>query len=156
MKSMQTRLDAKLYRLVHEMVYGPEADVGRDRRQHARKAYRAIQRMAPWSGDVFPDEDDFFDVACRDLTQAGFSFLLPTEPDFTLLVAEFGKGADAICVAAEVLRAAGVLLYPGGNVEPRRNASARAKSKGRRKGGIPMFLIGCRFVRRIRKPRLPL
>lgn len=154
MKTLESRLDAKFYRLVHEMMQGPEMDRRQERRQHPRKAYRAIQRVAPWLGGVFPEEDEFFDVACRDLTPAGFSFLFPTEPDFPQLVAELGQGPEAIYVVAEVLRSEPVLLYPAGHVERRRNASGRARPATRRRGGTPMFLIGCRFLRRLRKPRL--
>jgi len=124
-----------------------------ERRDHPRRAFAAIQRIAPYSGCEFPVDSEFFEVRCHDLTQSGFSFFLPDTPDFSSLVAAFGTSPNVIWVGAEVRHCKHVLRHPSGLVE---YLGDRAGRVGDPKAGgevpTPMILVGCRFTRRLNGP----
>jgi len=154
---MESEIDAVFYRLVHEVLLASRADRQADRRKQRRSAFSTRQRVAPWDGRQFPEPSQFFEVQCHDLTQGGFSFLLPQPPDFAFLVAELTTPVELIFLAAEVrhycrvwsrtwIGPAGELGRVGREEEPASVGPEDAESPG------PIFLVGCRFVRRLPKP----
>ena len=143
-----SEIDAGFYRLIHEMV-GPDLkDEPAERRAAVRHAFPTMQRIAPRRGPGFPEDREFAEVRCYDLTQAGFAFFLPVEPDFTSLVAAFGDPPHLIYVGAEIVRAKRVLLLPSGRVE---QIGAGAGTTGGENGKI-VFLVGARFTAKLDRP----
>jgi len=153
MPNIGSEIDANFYRLIHQMLTTPHKEDLAERRSEKRRDYRAAQRIAPWDGSTFPGEDKFFPIQCRDLTRSGFSFLAATEPRFTAMVAEFGTPPDVMYVGAQVLHSVPVICYPSGLVVQmtgRSDAATLAAHPNER--GRPMFLVGCRFTRRLQSP----
>ncbi len=151
---MAAENDANLYRLVHDLLNSGRSVRGEDRRRHRRRAYPAIQRIAPWNGGAFPAETEFFDVACRDLTEGGLSFLLESEPESRHVVVELHTHGRPIFVAGEIVRCQCVALCESGEVESLEREDDRARMEVACEDWVEMYLIGCRFVRRLQKPRL--
>jgi len=156
MPSFEAKIDANFYGLIHRLAVPPQDGPQEDRRHRSRYPFSVIQKIAPYSGARFPADGDFFDVCCHDLTRSGFSFLLPTPPGFTCLVARFGSPPDEIYVAAEVAHCARVLWHPSGKVKPAGERSLHGRQQGAElAAAVPMTLVGCRFLRRMRKPPAP-
>jgi hypothetical protein len=147
------QIDASFYRLIHQLVSAQEEDEPVERRAAERHTFSATERIAPYRGGRFPDEGEFVEVRCHDLSQTGFSFFLPAPPDFKSLVVAFGTPPELIYAVAEVMRFSRVLLHPSGLLEevgdPPEGASSRL-SHGHT--GRPMVLVGCRLVKRLEKP----
>jgi len=153
MPHVGSEIDANFYCLIHRMLVTPRDDQGVERRSQKRSAYRVAQRIAPWDGAKFPDEGEFVQVRCHDLTRAGFSFLTPTEPRFRTFVVEFGVPPDVLYLAAQVLRSVPVICYPSGTVTRMSGPNDVATLRGEPgEKGQPMFLVGCRLTRRLRRP----
>jgi hypothetical protein len=150
MPSPGSEIDANFYRLIHQMLTAPRRDDNAERRSEKRNHYRIAQRIAPWDGSKFPTEVEFFPIQCRDLTRSGFSFLAAAEPCFATMVAEFGTPPNVMYVGAEVLHSVPVICYASGLVAQmtgRTDAASLAAHPNER--GKPMFLVGCRFTRRL-------
>lgn len=153
MENFESTIDADFYRLIHQLAATQRDDDPSERRDHPRRPFATIQRIAPHPGPGFPADSEFFEVRCHDLTQSGFSFFLPTRPDFKSLVAAFGTSPNVIWVGAEVRHCKEVLRHPSGLVE---HVGGRAGRVGYQdvEGEIPTptILVGCRFTRRMEKP----
>ena len=91
-------------------------------------------------------------VVCHDLNQGGLSFLTPTPPHCDTLVVELGPRSAAICVLARVMHCHKVVLYPSGKLARAGAASEQGSADQAAGGGIPLTLVGCRFLRRLRTP----
>jgi len=153
MPHVGSEIDANFYRLIHRMLATPRDNGGAERRSEQRNAYRVAQRVAPWDGSTFPDETEFVQVQCHDLTRAGFSFVAPTEPRFHTLVVEFSVPPEVLYLSAQVLRSVPILWYPSGKVARRSSPDNPAIVPAERdEKGQPMFLVGCRLTRRLRRP----
>jgi hypothetical protein len=144
-------LTADFYRHIHDLMRSNCQTKGAERRGQRRNAFRVVQRIAPCDGAEFPPDADFFEARCHDLNRAGFSFLVPKWPRFDRLVAEFGKRPHLIHVVAEVVHAEQVAVYASGRVV--RLGQAACPGGRTSHTGQPMFLVGCRFLRRIERPR---
>ncbi len=142
-------LSANFYSLIHQL-RSPAEEKGAERRRQRRTPFRAVQRIAPYSAPLFPPEDAFIGVRCRDLTCGGFSFLFPTWPGFDCLVAEFGTPGNPTYVTAQVVHAEQAIVYASGRVQ-RLGPGAAPVQHGSRSGQT-MFLVGCRFLERIERP----
>ncbi len=146
------QIDAGFYQLIHQLVCSSPQVRNKERRGYPRRPFTITQRIAPRRGAGVPDESEFFDVTCHDLNRAGFSFLLPTRPNFSALVVLFDKPPDVVYMGAEVLHCASVLVYPSGHVEHIRgragNVSYQAPDG---QLGTPMVLVGCRFTGQLQK-----
>lgn len=125
----------------------------KERRRQTRTPYRTVQRIAPIGEFEFPDDSEFFSVHCHDLSQGGFSFLMPVRPDFSMLAAELGTREKPIYVLCKVAHTADVMVDASGRIKPMRNRLGMAVWHGQEKEGKPMVLIGCRFLRRMQKPQ---
>lgn len=153
---MESEIDANFYRLIHQLSAAAGAD-GSDRRTQDRRPFSLWQRIAPSDGHCCPDQSQFFEVQCHDLTQNGFSFLVARRPSFDNLVAEFGVPPDMIYVAAQVLHFSRVLVHPDGRVERVRrhvDDDSGDQPEGSADGSRPAhkILVGCRFIRRVPRP----
>ena len=151
---MESEIDAIFYRLIHQLSSAPRTGKGAEQRGQTRLPFAMSQRIAPWEGRGCPDEVEFFEVQCHDLTQRGFSFFLPHRPQFTSLVVEFGTAPDLIYVVAQVLHLSPVLVHPSGLVEHlRRDQDDRGdKLSAAEERPEPKVLVGCRFTRRMPRP----
>ena len=150
MSTSTDELTADFYRSIHHLLRSNPRDKGAERRGQRRNAFRAAQRIAPYDAVHFPPDAAFLGVRCHDLNRAGFSFLLPSWPTFDHLVAEFGKPPSLIHVVAQVVHAEQVAVYPSGRVV--RLSPAAIPGTRTSHTGQPMFLVGCRFLRRIERP----
>ncbi|MHC4399794.1 MAG: hypothetical protein ACYTG0_08950 [Planctomycetota bacterium] len=154
MSDLTSQVDADFYRLIHRLV--DQEDQAAERRDALRLASSATHLVAPCSSADVPDQQHFMAVYCRDLTQAGFSFFLPTQPEFTTLVAAFGKAPNVIRVAAQITQCIDVLVYPSGEVGiPGDRASQTGPANHNQAGAHPMVLVSCRFTARLDKPTTP-
>jgi len=153
MPHVGSEIDANFYRLIHRLLVTPRNDRNTERRSEQRADYHIVQRVAPWDGTRFPEPSEFLQVQCHDLTRAGFSFLIPAEPRFRTLVVEFGVAPDVLYLAAQVLRSVSVVCHSSGALTRKSgldDASPLSEKHGEK--GRPMFLVGCRLTRRLRKP----
>ncbi len=152
MPPVGSEIDANFYRLIHQMLDVSRAGA-QDRRCEKRRPFLSAQRVASWDGTRFPDAEQFIPVECRDLTRSGFSFLFPGEPRFATLVVEFGVPPHALYVAAHVVRTVPVVRFPSGQVKPLSSLDVNAEKVGQNgEQGVPLYLVGCRFTRRLRRP----
>jgi hypothetical protein len=152
MALIQNEIDAGFYNLIHRLVASSERPAACERRDRLRHAFRWRQRVAALSKPGVPDESEFIDVQCCDLSRQGFSFLFPGPPDFHMLVASFGRPPEVIYVSAEVVRTTSVLAHTSGDIEPCAAADAEprpAESDDERPA--PMVLVGCRFLQRLER-----
>jgi len=155
MSHAPSEIDANFYRLIHLLVGSQEEeeDEPAERRTCWRNPFPTIQRISPRRGSDFPEDSEFFEVQCCDLTRAGFSFLLPRRPNFTSLVAAFGGPAEVIYVAAEVSHCQDVLLHRSGFVEPVHDPAGHPRCQAPdQRIATPMVQVGCRFTKRLEKP----
>ena len=142
-------IDAGFYSLIHKLVGPPDPDDSVERRTAPRQPFKTIQRIAPRRKLGLPDESEFFEVWCHDLTGGGFSFLLGRGPDFDSLVAVFGTHPQAIYVGARVSHRAQVLVYPSGRVQRVDTSDGSdGYEQAENPAATPMVLVGCRFTER--------
>jgi len=165
MPHVGSEIDANFYRLIHQMLETPRDESGPGRRPDARHSHASAQRIARWDGSRFPDADQFVPVRLRDLTRSGFAFLAASEPRFTTLVVEFGIPPHVLYLAAQVVRSVPVICKPSGELARVAESEWESEGEGERgRGGESassgpsayegkrMFLVGCRFTRRLRRP----
>ncbi len=152
MPRQDSRVDADFYAMIHQrIVDAPEESP--ERRRDDRQEFSGMQWLAPWDGIDFPPETAFLEVRCHDLTCSGFSFFASQRPLFREFVIGFGEKPNLIYVAAEPIRFTDVLMLPSGKFARARDArnlvhgTASLEEIGR-----PMVLVGCRFLRRLKKP----
>lgn len=118
--------DADFFALVHHVLEShPSAATG-ERRVTDRRDYACQQFIAPYVDGNLPKQSEFRLVRCLDLSPTGFSFLTPRVPTSEYLVVALGS-APYIFVSACVAHCTSQ------QVDNRR-----------------MFLVGCRFVARIK------
>jgi hypothetical protein len=147
-----SEIDANFYRLIHELV-GPQLeDEPAERRRRERRPFPVDQWIAPRHGPAFPADSQFLKVRCHDLTEGGFSFLVPQAPDFDHLVAAFGDPPNLLYVGAEVRHCHRVLVSPSGDMRHAADPAAEPGPQGQASAAKPMVLVGCRFIERLHKP----
>jgi hypothetical protein len=165
MPHVGSEIDANFYRLIHQMLETPRDDNGPGRRPEMRHSHATAQRIARWDGSRFPDADQFVPIQFRDLTRSGFSFLAASEPRFSTLVVEFGIPPHVLYIAAQVMRSIPVMCHPSGELTRVNDEESERGREGEgetgRESALPgscaeqgkrMFLVGCRFTRRLRRP----
>lgn len=154
-QQMEPSTDANFYELIQQLARMIGSNHKQERRRWPRTSYRVVQRIAPWDRSGFPPEGAFFEVACRDLSRAGFSFFCPDPPDYPMVVVELGNPPEYTYIMAEVLHHERVRLFPNGEVRSAWSSpDEESKPEQDSEGGILLHLVGCRFVRRLRRPRL--
>ncbi len=146
MALLEREIDASFYNLIHQLSDSLQQDETADRRGNRRQVFQTIHRIAWRRGTDMPDESEFFEVHCHDLTSSGFSFFLPSKPNFDFLVAAFGVPPSVIYLDAKVLHCDDVLVHPSGLIERVEHAGRQAADV---QTATPMILVGCRFVRRL-------
>lgn len=147
--------DDEFFRLVHRLKVQVSGDAS-ERRRRNRHDYPTAQRIAPRYGYKLPRVQDFFEVLCHDLNEGGFSFLLPSLPDFKRLVVVLNAPPDTMVVAADVVHTSKVLLHPSGRIETLDGSPRTAeRCHGARRGVRPMALVGCRFTERLDPGDIP-
>jgi hypothetical protein len=135
-------------KLDHQLLGLPKPGGDDERRSCRRRAFFAIQRIAPITGPQMPHETEFFCVESRDLTSHGISLFMPARPTFTSLVIAFDGSPTTEYVAAEVIHCTEVLVYPSGLIEPLADQSDGSARNAARDGpGELMVLVGCRLDR---------
>lgn len=146
MPSLESEIDAQFYEMIHRLNDG-DGTLLDERRREPRHSYDALQKVAPYDGHWFPGPDEFVDVHCHDLTQAGFSFLLSRRPAFKSIVACFQGPDDTLYFEAEIVQVSRALIQPDGEVEVFGDRTPATTAI--RPGARAALLIGCRFVRRL-------
>jgi len=142
--------DANFYNLIHQLVDSSQPDEDAERRNQHRELFLSTQRIALRRGPGIPDESEFIDVRCHDLTRKGFSFFLSSSPNFDSLVAAFGSPPELIYVAAKVSHCQEVLVYSSGVVEPVRDPAEHVGHQATEgQTATEMVLVGCRFTARL-------
>jgi hypothetical protein len=101
------------------------AGTAAERRRWKRRAFSAVQFMAPYDGTHLPTKAAFRQVQCNDLSPAGISFLLPSRPESKYVVVALGKPPRVSYTTAQV-------IY------------CRRKARG--------FLVGCKFLAKVELP----
>jgi hypothetical protein len=153
MPSQSAHVDADFFAMIHQRIVELPDDRPSERRRHQRQRFLGIQRLAPWDGCKFPAEDAFVEVPCYDLTRSGFSFFAHQRPSFEQLVVGFGQKPNLLYISAKPVRFSPMLVFPSGRAahvghapEPIRCSDPTGEI------GMPMVLVGCRFLRRLEKP----
>lgn len=150
MAALENEIDVNFYNLIHELVGFPGQDDSGERRGAERKPFPSMQRIAQRRGPGIPEASEFIEVKCHDLTRRGFSFLLPSQPNFHAVVAAFGTPPKVIYVAARVSHYHHVLVYPSGLVKRMEDRAVQVGSEDlRSQSATPMVLVGCRFTERL-------
>ena len=145
-------IDAQFFQMIHQLIKSQRRS---ERRGHPRDTFTSTQRIALLRDDKTPEEKDFFDVRCNDLTPSGFSFFINEKPDFEQLVIAFEGSSGMIHIHAEVRHSRKVLLFAdSGRVEAfdyqagcNEYYDTKRKSAVREEG-TPVFLVGCCFTGR--------
>ncbi len=119
--------DANFFALVHHVLESSLA-ADTDRRDNRRRRFSCLQFVAPYADGRLPTQAEFRRVLCRDLSPTGFSFVASDRPDTEYLVVALGA-APFIFVSAQIMH-----QWP-------------EQVKGK-----PMYVVGCRFVSRIKSP----
>jgi len=149
MANLAKMSDPEFYELVHQIGDLLPADETAERRRGQRQPFPSVQRIAPRSGAELPAESEFVDVQCHDLTRGGFSFLLPSQPNFDQLVVILESIHGVIHVAAEVRHTDDVLVDAFGHVQRiGEHAIDAGYGENRIQTATPMVLVGCRFTER--------
>lgn len=98
-----------------------------------RLPFTELQRVAPYGGGgELPNEAEFRDVRCHDLSAGGISFLCAEPPESPTLVVQLGKGPNVRYMIARVAHIAAV-----------------------GESGEAQFRVGCSFLERLHPPALP-
>jgi len=134
MPQAPSQYDIEFYNLVHTLRAAANSPTGKgERRRRNRKPFSVTQWISPLRGDCDPGKPrSFFSVPCCDLNEGGFSFLLPSPPDFREVVVALGQPPEEILMIAAVAHWRQVDERPG------------------KRRTQPMFQVGCRFLRRLR------
>ncbi len=152
MSSLEAEIDANFYDLVHQLSMSAGGPMG-DRRQERRSRFVAMQRIAFRRTPGIPDEAEFIEVPCHDLTRGGFSFFLPSEPSFRFLVVALGAAPNVIYVSARETHTEQVLVYESGLIE--RFGEGSVPDETQTKAARRMFLVGCTFIERLTASQRP-
>lgn len=151
MVGFESEIDAGIYELIHQLTHSQSRQNARERRKNQREPFPSLQRIAIRRGTDMPDESEFFEVRCHDLTRNGFSFLLPSEPQFDAIVAAFGAAPNTIYVAARIVRCVTVLAHATGEFRPIESSRPKTDRRVRDRSAEPMFLVGCHFIARLER-----
>ena len=125
-----TGADASFYALVHELIEAEKALADGRRpaaevRTASRRTFDCQQLLAPFDGVRLPSQSEFRQVACRDLSPGGFSFILPERAEFDAVVVALGQVPFKFFTA-----------------------QVQNQSRVRHKGRVA-YRVGCRFTGRI-------
>ena len=101
------------------------AGIHADRRERPRRSYRRSQQVADIVDGKLPDQDEFREVQCRDISAGGFSFLGSKPPPSDMLVVALGVPPRITYLIAQVAHV------------------TRIERHGQKK-----FLIGCSYIGR--------
>ena len=118
--------DADFFALVHHVLENNRNTASSERRVSDRREYTCQQYIAPYVNGSLPKQSEFQLFHCLDLSPSGFSFLSPTVPTSEYLIVALGS-APYIFVSACVVHC-----------------------KSQRRDDEQVFLVGCRFVARIK------
>ncbi|MHC4177117.1 MAG: hypothetical protein ACYSWU_06405 [Planctomycetota bacterium] len=150
MAPVGNELDANFFSMIHQLACGAREDEAAERRTERRRTFLSSQRIAPRHGPGVPDESQFFEVPCHDLSRGGFSFFLPHRPDFDSLAVAFGTPPEVIYMAAEVSHCEDVSVDSCGQVRPVHGPGGETGPEDLDgPAATPMVLVGCRFIRRL-------
>ena len=152
MAPLGNELDADFFNLIHQLAGAAGEDGPAERRRERRRSFLSSQRIAPRRGPGVPDESQFFEVPCHDLSRGGFSFFFASRPDFDSLAVAFGTPPEVIYMAAEVAHCEDVLVDSSGEVLPARGPGEQFDPQDLdRRTATPMVMVGCRFNERLHK-----
>jgi hypothetical protein len=162
MPSFEAEIDAHFYELIHRLLHCDQTDEGPvdldrplkgfERRVHIRKPFASTHKIASYDGLTLPQAADFTDIQCHDLARGGFSYLSALRPESNSIIAAFGIPPHVTCTEAQVVRVTEVLRFPStGLLERIDDTNDPVDYRGPNgEIGIPLILLGCQFVRRLR------
>jgi hypothetical protein len=151
MGSLEAEIDASFYNLVHQLSTATDG-CGSERRRERRLRFVSTQRVALRRAPGIPDESEFIEIQCHDLTRKGFSFFLPSEPSLRFLVVALGIPPNVIYISARITHTEPVLVYDSGVLERLGDGGVPDDSESR--SARRMVLVGCTFVDRLTAPGL--
>jgi hypothetical protein len=143
--------DVATYKLVHQLLGSPLSEGQDERRYQRRRPFAGIQSIAPCDGASMPPASAFRAVQCHDVSEGGFSFLMPVRPDFAMLVAALSAPPSIFHMVCEVAHCTPAVVHRSGLVERiGEDRGLRISSTSAPSGDVrEMYLVGCRFLRRI-------
>jgi len=118
-----------------------------ERRGRDRYPFWTTQRIAAKAGIGVPEDSEFFEVRCFDLSRSGFSFFLSNPPQFDAVVVALDASRQVTYVTGEIVRYQNVRVYPSGKISPIPDREPPEVSRNAM--GNPMVLVGVRFVERL-------
>ena len=125
LSGMNVETDVELLSTI-ETILSEQAKYAMDeRRTDSRRSYDCTQLLAPFDGESLPQQADFRQVQCRELSPSGFSFYTYRQPDSDQVVVALGAVPFKFFIA-EIVH----------------------MSISSTEGGQD-FLVGCQFVNRL-------
>jgi hypothetical protein len=128
--AVEAASDVSFYTMVHDLIeadkrFASHGRLASDQRAANRRSFSCQQLLAPFDGVRLPNQSEFRQVACQDLSAGGFSFVQPQRAEFEELIVALGK-------------------------VPFQFFTARVQNQTRiRLKGHTAYRVGCRFTGRI-------
>ena len=109
----------------------PEASRERENGNSTQRyQFTSTLPVAPWAvGDMFPADEEFQSVKCRDISAGGISFLWPDQPDFEHVVIAALCGDSTVYMVGQLVYSRAVYMFDEVG-----------------------YLVGCKFTKRISAP----
>ena len=114
--------------LIDRRKFSPD-EIDTERRRFPRAAFRGVERIAPYVNGRFPQQNEFRQVQCHDISVGGFSFFMSHPPLVQTLVVALIINGQTKYLTAHVVRSVATITDEG-----------------------LKFLIGCSFTGRLQSP----
>ncbi|MDZ4819516.1 MAG: hypothetical protein SGJ20_11140 [Planctomycetota bacterium] len=124
-KASDTEFYMFVHSLIEEQLRGNENAASAEQRGKQRQSFNFLQLIAPYDGRRMPNQAEFHQVLCQDLSAGGFSYFTTDRPDYDGLIVALGA-VPFNFFTAQILH--------------------RSHSYS---GKLPGFRIGCQFTGRI-------
>ena len=85
--------DAEFFSAIHQEMEE------RERRHSDRRPYDCVQLLAPFDGEILPQQHEFYHVKCLDLSPSGIAFTTRNPPQWPQMVIALGQAPFTFVVA---------------------------------------------------------
>ena len=145
MGEMRLHSALEAYEVAYHVLKASPELMMKECRKESKHPFRVFQSIAEYDGDGIPDESRFSQVLCLDLSQGGFSFVASEKPDYPTLVISLGDPPNQTHMVAEIVHFRRVRLLDGEQIEILDDSEGNNDDSRE----APLFLVGCRFSRRL-------
>jgi PAS domain S-box-containing protein len=107
----------------------PPGEQVTEHRSYPRRSYPYLQSIGVCRSGRLPEQDEFFEVRCRDISPRGFSYVTDVAPDFFEFIVALGSPPSQLFLQSRVVHVS-PLVHEGRNC----------------------LLVGCQYIERIELP----